>query len=112
MNPILSHINLKQECNINPHSRTTQIHKHTLLVSLSMAKVNRLPLPFIGRCVCEDHALLSRTQLWRDSTAGRENAEKKRKGRKIRPVVPLIESFGPCLLRSVALLQESGFMLS
>lgn len=53
MNHIFSHINLKKECNIKPHSRTTQIYKHTLLVSLSMAKVNRLPVPFIGRCVCE-----------------------------------------------------------
>lgn len=54
MNKILSHIKLKKiECNIKPHSRTLQIHKHTLLVSLSMAEVNRLPVPFIGWCVCE-----------------------------------------------------------
>lgn len=35
------------------NSRTPQIHKHTLFASLSMAKVNRLPVLFIGRRVCE-----------------------------------------------------------
>lgn len=37
----------------DPHSRKAQIHKHTLFASLSMAKVNRLPVPLIGWCVCE-----------------------------------------------------------
>lgn len=83
-----------------------------------MGKVNRLPVPFIGRCVCEtmlrspDPSCGATAQQVETGGKRERRVLKKRKGRKIRHVVPLIESFGPCLLRSEALLQESGFMLS
>lgn len=83
-----------------------------------MAKVNRIPVPLIGWCVCKTMLCFSDPSCGATAqqveTGGKRECreEKKRKGRKIRPVVPLIESFGLCLLRSEALLQESGFMLS
>jgi len=50
---IFSHSKPQKPKKKDPHSRTPQIHKHTLCASLSMSKVNRLPVLFIGLHVCE-----------------------------------------------------------
>lgn len=102
-----------------PHTRISSAFS----CPLSVARLTGQSGQYWSACV-HSHARHSRPQLLKKSTAGRtgEHGMKEREeggkrerqdeqGAWSRGRWALIESFGPCFVRSQGLLQESGFML-